>query len=149
MNTMFQDVAEFHAKFDLPVAEIEGGTQPCALPSKELIQYRVNFLREELTELVEACDRGDIVEAADAIADLVWVACGTAHYMGIPLDQVWHEVRRSNMEKRAWQEGDPIKPRAAHLTSMGPEIVKPAGWRPPDVVGVLKSVQAIMDGAHL
>ncbi len=145
MNTIFQDVAMFHEKFGLPVAEAEGGSQPCALPSKELIRYRIAFLYEELTELTEACDRNDIVEVADALADIIWVALGTAHYFGIPFDQVWHEVRRSNMEKRRWQDGDPVKPRAAHLADMGPEIVKPEGWRRPDIATALHTVQTALD----
>jgi predicted HAD superfamily Cof-like phosphohydrolase len=102
------------------------------------MEYRINFLKEELTELITACAERNLVEAADAIADLVWVALGTAHYFGLPFDEVWEEVRRSNMEKRPWKDGDPVKRRAEHLKSMNPEIVKPTGWQPPDINKVLK-----------
>lgn len=94
-------------------------------------------MKEELTELIEACEIGDLTGAADALADLCWVALGTAHYFGLPFDKVWEEVRRSNMEKRRWRDGDPVKARANHLKSMSPEIVKPLGWRPPDIDAVL------------
>ena len=137
MTTLFQDVARFHAVFGLPVARTSGGGQRPELPSQELMQYRINFLKEELAELIDACAERNLVEAADAIADLVWVALGTAHYFGLPFDQVWEEVRRSNMEKRPWRDGDPIKPRAQHMSNMSPEIVKPIGWRGPDIDAVL------------
>jgi predicted HAD superfamily Cof-like phosphohydrolase len=119
------------------VARSEGGGQPPGLPSDDIVRYRINFLKEELDELIEACEGGELAEAADALADLCWVALGTAHHFGLPFDKVWEEVRRSNMEKRRWHDGDPVKPRAKHLSNMSPEIVKPKGWRPPDIDAVL------------
>lgn len=120
------------------MARSAGGEQRPGLPDLDLLLYRFNFLKEELSELAQACSGGDLVEAADALADLCWVALGTAHYLGLPFDKVWEEVRRSNMEKRRWRSGDPVKKRAAHLKNMAPEIVKPSGWRPPDIDAVLQ-----------
>lgn len=127
----FEHVGEFHERMGLPVA---GRSVPCLMRHGDF-RYRVAFLMEEMRELIEAHASGDVAGAADALADLVWVACGTAHYMGVPLDLVWCEIRRANMEKRPWQEGDPVKPRnVGHVEG---EVVKPPGWRPPDVHGVL------------
>jgi predicted HAD superfamily Cof-like phosphohydrolase len=136
-SSLFEDVGAFHARFGLPVARAKGGQQKPELPSEELVQYRINFLVEELEELVAAAKVHDLVAAADAIADIIWVALGTAHYFGLPFDQVWEEVRRSNMEKRPWADGDPVKRRAAHMSNMSPEIVKPLGWKGPDIDAVL------------
>jgi predicted HAD superfamily Cof-like phosphohydrolase len=137
--TYFTDVGEFHAKMGLPVA---GKDAPATMRYVDF-KYRTAFLFEELREFIEAHARGDTAEAADALADLIWVACGTAHYMQVPLDAIWAEIRRANMEKRPWQEGDPLKPRNAATQG---EVVKPRGWRPPDIVGVLSSYIAGLRG---
>lgn len=129
--TLFDDVGAFHAKFDLPT---EGEQIPDFMSDRDR-KYRVAFMLEEITEFIDACGRRDLADAADALADLVWVALGTAHYMHLPFDEVWAEVKRANMEKRPWQEGDPLKPR--NTTTSG-EIVKPEGWLGPRVQRVLE-----------
>lgn len=123
--------------FGLPVARSAAGGQKPELLSVELYAYRLKFMKEELAEFMTADGEKDLAGMADALVDLVWVALGTAHYLGIPFDHVWEEVRRANMAKRRWRDGDPVKPRAEHLKNMGPEIVKPLGWQPPDIDAVL------------
>jgi predicted HAD superfamily Cof-like phosphohydrolase len=130
MTTPFEDVGEFHRQMGLPHQEL--GQVPRFMESREL-DFRLSFLHEELTEFIEAHARGNLSGCADALADLIWVAYGTAHHMKIPLDEVWAEVRRANMEKRRWQEGDPVKPR--NYTEI--EVVKPTGWKAPDILKVL------------
>lgn len=58
------------------------------------------LLQEEMSELGAAIHNDDIVEAADALADLAYVLLGTASVWGICLDDVFAEVHRSNMTKR-------------------------------------------------
>lgn len=134
-RTNFEDVGDFHERMGLPRAT---GAEPHAptLLGADAFRYRVNFMFEELREFIEAHAAGDLVGCADALADLVYVALGTAHFMGLPFDEVWAEVQRSNMEKRPWREGDPVKPRASATAF---EVVKPAGWTPPDVAGVVRA----------
>lgn len=122
--SFFKDVGDFHHKFELPVS---GQKAPTTLAHTEF-RYRMAFIMEEIQELIEAHSQSSLVGCADALADIVWVVLGTAHCMHIPFDEVWEEVRRSNMEKRRWQDGDPLKPRNA-TTRM--EIVKPHGWEGP------------------
>lgn len=144
-QTYFEDVGHFHLKMRLPVEQyfVEGATlsenedeelQPSMIRTPDEIDnrelnYRTHFMFEELKEFIEATAQNNILDQADALADLVWVALGTAHTLGIPFDRVWAEVRRANMEKRPWQEGDPVKPRNAPQF----EVVKPKGWRAPDI----------------
>lgn len=132
ITNMYEDVGEFHEKMKLPRFNGSTSTPPRLLTAQEY-RYRVNFMHEELDEFVESWATGDLAQCADALADLVWVTLGTAHYMHLPFDQVWAEVRRANLEKRPWQEGDPIK--ARNYTAG--EVVKPLGWRGPDIGGVL------------
>ena len=88
-------VAEFHRTFHLPVVD-----QP-AIPSKERCQLRINLLREELDELEAAIADNDLVEAADAFADLQYVLSGAIleFGMGNRFKAIFDEVHRSNMSK--------------------------------------------------
>jgi predicted HAD superfamily Cof-like phosphohydrolase len=134
MTNVFKDVRDFNKKFGLPYAGEDQWRDPPRLLSDDVFKYRLAFLQEEIQELVEAQANGDLEGAADALADLVYVAVGTAHLMRVPLDEVWQEVQRSNMEKvRADGAGDPRSTRGHAL-----DVVKPEGWQPPDIAGVLR-----------
>lgn len=98
-----------------------------------MIGYRLKFLEEELDELRKAINERDLADVADALADIVWVALGTAHYFGLPFDHVWAEVRRANMDKvRVPRGNDPTQ-----KNWRVDVITKPAGWQPPDITKVL------------
>lgn len=71
----------------------------------------------------------DLVEAADALADLSVVCIGSELTLGIPGDDVFETVHENNMSKLG-PDGHPIK------NEIG-RVVKPAGWRPPDIRKVL------------
>jgi predicted HAD superfamily Cof-like phosphohydrolase len=91
----------------MPVAEMIGefhaamGDQPheLGLPNSATRDLRLNLIREEFFELVDADEAKDIISIADALADIVYVAYGTAYAHGIDLDKVLAEVHRSNMTK--------------------------------------------------
>lgn len=57
------------------------------------------LVEEEFKELQEAFEAKDIVEVADACADLKWVIEGLEHSLGIPQQKVWDEVNASNLSK--------------------------------------------------
>ena len=82
-------------------------------------------LQEELTEFNEAIDAGDVLEAADALIDLVYFALGRLVEMGVPAIAVMDEVQRANMGK---EQGELSK----RPGSMGYDAIKPAGWQAPD-----------------
>ena len=76
----------------------------CDQPSDQTIEsdqaaLYMELIREEFQETVEAFLNNDIVEVADGLADMVWVIMGMANTLGIPFDDVWREVRSSNMSK--------------------------------------------------
>jgi predicted HAD superfamily Cof-like phosphohydrolase len=72
--------------------------------------------------------RGDLVEAIDGMCDLLCVVYGTAAEFGIDLAPFWDEVHRTNMAKA----GGPVREDGKRL--------KPPGWTPPDIAGVLAAV---------
>ncbi|MEM7575123.1 MAG: nucleoside triphosphate pyrophosphohydrolase family protein [Bacteroidota bacterium] len=89
------DVAEFHRTFRLPVLD-----QP-TIPEADRCRLRINLLREELNELEEAITDQDLVEVADALADIQYVLSGAILEFGLAghFAQLFSEVHRSNMSK--------------------------------------------------
>jgi len=69
---------------------------------------RIDLIIEELDELQTALDEEDIVEVADALADLLYVVAGAGLVFGIDLDAVLQEVHRSNMSKLHHETNLPI-----------------------------------------
>lgn len=65
----------------------------------EQAELYFKLVKEEYGELKRAFTRGDYVEVADAIGDLVWVTMGLANSMGIHFGSVWNEIKDSNMTK--------------------------------------------------
>jgi predicted HAD superfamily Cof-like phosphohydrolase len=88
-------VAEFHRTFNLPILPAP------AVPPPDRCRLRVNLLQEELDELRTAIEAGDLVEAADALADLQYVLSGAVLEFGLGdrFREVFEEVHRSNMSK--------------------------------------------------
>ena len=118
----YDAVDAFHEAFGLP-----RGTAP-AFPDLPQRGLRVKLLREEFEEYLKAEGDNDLIEVADALADIIYIACGTAVAYGIPLDRVFAEVHRSNMAKLV--DGKVIRREDG-------KVLKPAGWKPPDVKGVM------------
>lgn len=136
--TTFEMVGEFHRKFGLPTTPAPGcaswDKRPPALLEPDAFLFRLQFMYEELGEVLAAYRAGDLVGVADGLADLDYVVAGTAHMMAIPHDAVVKEVQRANMAKeRATGADDGRSKRGSAL-----DVVKPAGWTPPDVAGVLR-----------
>lgn len=119
VTTQHEDVRMFYQKFDLPHS-----TSPRYM-DKETYNFRVGFLQEELDEFQKAHKDYNLIEAGDALIDLVYVAHGTAHIMGIPWELMWNEVQRANMSKVRATSPDQSK-RGTAL-----DVIKPEGWIPP------------------
>lgn len=95
------------------------------LLSKRRGEWAIGALEEELGEFQEALENKDILEAADALMDLVYFALGRLIEMGIPAQLVFDEVQRANMAK----ERGTLSKRPG---SQGYDAIKPEGWLPPD-----------------
>jgi|TARA_B110000495_G_scaffold200418_1_gene215618 predicted HAD superfamily Cof-like phosphohydrolase len=63
------------------------------------IELYMDLITEEYEELKEAYEQQDVVEVADALADMVWVIMGMASTLGMDFNDIWEEVKRSNMSK--------------------------------------------------
>lgn len=116
------DIAAMLAEFHAPLGQPFGAA---GLGSAEL---RRKLHDEEHAELVEALEGGDLAAIAQELADVVYVAYGTAHSLGLPLDAVIGAIHAANMAK--YGPDGPI------LRGDG-KLMKPPGWRPADIGAVL------------
>ena len=94
-NNYIGMVKEFHQTFQAPILPTP------QIPSTDRCKLRVSLLQEELNELQEAIDNNDIVEIADALADLQYVLSGAILEFGLGerFNDIFNEVQRSNMSK--------------------------------------------------
>jgi predicted HAD superfamily Cof-like phosphohydrolase len=107
---------------------------PTGIVDDEVMEYRRAFMQEELDEVMGAWRQDDLAGVADGLVDLVYVALGTAHLLGLPWQHIWDAVQEANMAKeRATSADDERSTRKSSL-----DVVKPEGWQPPDVAGVLR-----------
>ena len=92
-------------------------------PSDDILKLRTDLIDEEVKELWDACDARDLVEIADALTDILYVTYGAAHSFGVPIDECFKEVQRSNMSKLG-EDGKPIY-REDGKVMKGPSYFKP------------------------
>jgi predicted HAD superfamily Cof-like phosphohydrolase len=112
-------VKAFHVKFGVIVADVP------EFPNETVVDLRKRLVEEEFMELWDAVAARNMVAVADGIADLIYVSIGMALSFGIPLAEVWTEVQRTNMLK------------VGGATRADGKILKPIGWQPPDIQGIL------------
>ena len=93
------------------------------LRNNKLNQLRISLINEELEELKKAIEDNDILEVADALTDILYVAYGAGHAFGIDLDKCFNEVQESNMSKLD-SDGKPIYNESGKVMK-GPNYFKP------------------------
>ena len=100
---IIEQVEVFHNAFG-----IENNNQPMLLDEPS-VKLRFNLMKEENEEYLEAAEKGDIVEIADALGDQLYILCGTLlrHGMQHKIEEVFMEIQRSNMSKLN-ENGKPI-----------------------------------------
>lgn len=71
------------------------------IPDAKTCELRISLLQEELNELKEAIASKDLVEIADALADIQYVLSGAVISFGFHdiFADLFDEVQRSNMSK--------------------------------------------------
>ncbi len=115
MTDMMRDVDAFYRKYGFErMARASTLTALSGMQPEE----RVRHMSEELGEFQAGVRGNDVARQADALADLVYVALGTAWMMGLPWEPIWDAVHAANMAKV------PAPDRAKR-------VAKPAGWRDP------------------
>jgi predicted HAD superfamily Cof-like phosphohydrolase len=125
-------VAEFHA--------VKGLEEPFGGGRQSNID-RAKMHNSENIELMDALAEDNREHIAQELADVVYVAYGTAHSKGIPLDAVIAAVHQANMRKR-FPDG------SFRLNDDG-KVTKPPGWQGPNVAAALeRDPRALGDRGH-
>ena len=121
-----EHVRSFHDAFGIPNAAVPTGD----LGDRDAL-LRYKLIREENEEYLEAALRGDLVEVADALGDILYILCGTLLKNGLEhkIHEVFREIQRSNMSKLG-EDGRPI------YREDGKVLKGPAYFRP-DIATIL------------
>ena len=115
--TNFEKVKTFMKTFGQEVKE------KSSFSSDKINELRFNLIKEELEELRIAIETKNLVEVADALTDILYVAYGAGHAFGINLDKCFDEVQQSNMSKLD-DHGNPIYNDSGKVMK-GPKYFKP------------------------
>ena len=120
MKRKLEAVKEFHLAFGLGVLDT-----PEASLDENKLKLRYELMAEENDEYLEAAMKGDLVEVADALGDMLYILCGTIleHGMQHKIEEVFEEIQRSNMSKLGI-DGKPIY-REDGKVLKGPDYFKP------------------------
>jgi hypothetical protein len=112
------EVEEFNKTFGKPV-----NYEP-TIPERKEWMFVYDFIREELEEYKEACEKGDIVEILDALCDITYVSLANGallHGLKNKILPAYAEVQASNMSKACQTEEDAIATTKSEALRIGEE----------------------------
>ena len=93
---------------------------------KRYLEFRIDFLQEELSETEAALVGMDAEEIVDGLIDLCVVAIGTLDAFGVDAHKAWDEILKANLAKEPG-----VKPERPNPLGL-PDLIKPEGWEGPD-----------------
>ncbi len=126
MKKQLDHVAKFHEVF-----KYGNEASPVGEVSESTYTLRHRLMAEENEEYLEAAKRGDLVEVADALGDMMYILCGTILKHGLQdmIEEVFEEIQRSNMSKLD-ENGNPIYREDG-------KIMKSANYFRPEIAKIL------------
>lgn len=129
---------------------------------KKLVDEEYAELQEAWAEHQHGACAETVTEIADACLDLIYVATGLMHALGIDPQPLWNEVHRSNVDKikhpcaACNETGDILLSEPVQCSVCNGQrfiyevrrredgkVLKPEGWRGPDL---LPMVRAMLNG---
>lgn len=96
---------------------------------KKFLEFRIDFIREELDETETALISMDSEEIVDGLIDICVVAIGTLDAFGVDAYKAWDEVLKANMAKEVG-----VKPTRPNPLGV-PDLIKPDNWEAPSHEG--------------
>ena len=104
MKNQLEMVQEFHEIYKI-------GFNKTPVVDLGIIKNRLRFdlMKEENEEYLEAVEKNDLAEIADALGDMLYILCGTIleHGLQDKIEAVFAEIHRSNLSKLD-ADGNPI-----------------------------------------
>lgn len=124
MGDWVNDMYQMHEKYGVHewMENNKGNTELMA----QFLEFRLNFLQEELNETRAAAlvDK-DPEEIVDGLIDLCVIAIGTLDAFNVAAHDAWQEVLKANMSKEVGVKE--TRPNPLGL----PDLIKPEGWQGP------------------
>ena len=126
LHDTINHVRDFHDAF-----RIGNAPEPVGNIGEKDALLRYTLMREENEEYLEAANRGDLVEVAAALGDMLYILCGTILKHGLQhrIAEVFEEIQRSNMSKLD-AAGQPIYREDG-------KVLKSDRYFKPDIAGIL------------
>lgn len=124
MGDWVNDMYQMHEKYGVH-EWMENNKDNTALMA-QFLEFRLNFLQEELNETRAAAlvDK-DPEEIVDGLIDLCVIAIGTLDAFNVAAHDAWQEVLKANMSKEVGVKE--TRPNPLGL----PDLIKPEGWQGP------------------
>ena len=119
-----KDINEMQYKYGVHKWIHDNRDQPDNL--RKYLEFRIDFLREELDETEAALVSMDSEEIVDGLIDLCVVAIGTLDAFGVDPYKAWDEILRANLSKEVG-----VKPERPNPMGL-PDLIKPEDWEGPD-----------------
>ncbi len=124
-----KDINEMHIKYGVHAWIAEKIVAGDKETLRKFIEFRLNFLQEELDETRKALSERDPEEIVDGLIDLCVVAIGTLDAFAVDSHTAWDNVLKANMAKE-------VGVKASRPNPLGlPDLVKPEGWTAPSHEG--------------
>ena len=135
---MIADMRYMHAKYGVHTAIAKLSKDQL----KTFLEFRLNFLQEELDEGRKALATEDAEEVVDSMIDLIVVALGTLDLFDVDCGKAWREVLTANLNKEVG-----IKPGRPNPLGL-PDLIKPEGFKSPDHTGNVGLINSLFtDGS--
>lgn len=142
MHEVQRDVLDFHDALNIPIGTtpairrpelradliMEEAIETCEATTGRRILWRYEDDLEDTMRISGKVAQRSLVEAIDGMCDLLCVVYGTAIEFGVDLAPFWDEVHCTNMAKA----NGPVRADG--------KVLKPPGWAPPDIAGLLARV---------
>ena len=128
LKACIDSVEQFHNSFG-----ITNAYSPVSELNDKDLKLRFDLMKEENEEYLDAAKKGDLIEIADALGDMLYILCGTIlkHGLQHKIADVFQEIQRSNMSKLD-KNGNPI------YREHG-KVLKPPVYFKPDIKGLLEA----------
>ena len=127
MKKQLDKVSEFHKIFKLGIEN-----QPVSILENNKAKLRFELMKEENEEYLEAAEKGNVIEIADALGDMLYILCGTIieHGMQNVIEEVFEEIHKSNLSKLD-ENGKPIYREDG-------KVIKGPNYFPPNIEKIMK-----------
>ena len=114
-----QDINDMQVKFGVDKWVAQKVAEGDFESLRKYMKFRIDFLKEELTETEKAYESNDAEEIVDGLIDLCVVAIGTLDAFGVDAYKAWDAVHAANMAKEPGVK--PSRPNPLKL----PDLIKP------------------------